>query len=1021
MPTDPIETSLEAPPTPNRPALVRGELYDATVVIATIGNPEVCLPTFRGLVETLPPRTRVVVVVNPVNPADGELTSGIARSAFQSLCGRGGAVDVLLYDYPIGFGTAHNAGLMWASANGGVGDLVVFYNDDCRATPGWLESLRDALSADEISFPTDVPTASGRGSFDRATWGRAGLVGPVTTVAAGSQGCCPASQVAELGHDAFAVRWRLETPDRYLATDFLSGFLVAGLRECLEDLLVPCAIPDCGEDIAQWGPWDGDAYPIAGYEDNDLCVRAARAGWRCVIDQRCYVGHVGHQSFDVAFPDHGRGLRNRLAYYERWESETQKPQTLVAAYRVRIGCVHDLYVLRSSLQRHAVLLDGFAILLTNQPGIDVPNAHDRAALGQLDPEDQRLIQVLAAVGPLDAEPGEGEVPAWGRVQALFRAWVRSVLMRAPGSRLATPEETTLAVSVQLWPGEFNERDERNRVAEQAIRLGASWVISIDHDEILEDRVTRRHVERLMNHPDPMVSSYDFGFLDHWNDGQHYRTDPPWGDGGSYRDGRHGRRMWRVTEGLVNRPDWQAIHLGNDVGLHCGNVPDTSIMAVRVAGLRFRHLGYVRAADRIERMQRYQRVDPNPDPVMVGGSPDHVGGYGHILSEDGARMEVFYREMGIGLHMLVHAGEDPGLVAGLLDQLHGVVDHVVLVWTDDAPPDAPPSAGGMPEDLAAFARLYGCDIIHALGCRDEIGLRFDRARNAGIERLAAVDAELRLGLGWGLFLDPDEVFPAWLQAPLALRRMAQLAEGYGWLFNFRNPLQDGTSTHSDSVRMHRLNMRLANRVHESFDAWTAGLVARGDLPGIRVAPFTMLNPGLATGDVGAKVVRYARGLVAELRERPENGGAWVSLGLQLEVEGRMDEAMACYQHACAASPSSYMGWRAIMHTRMRESLAFAEETLARISPAHPFHAVCKQVVSFLRQAAPAQQNAAGRVVLDGVIPPLFGVGGLLGPAAEPPHYLDLDANDPEAQEAARVALAAAGESLALGSYPPATQE
>lgn len=962
--------------------------HDFTVVIPTIGKSDVVPPSYAQLLRECPPRTRIVVVINPADEEDAEITAAMVRAMGAPA---EGTLDVLEFDGPIGFGGAINCGFAYALQKGGLGRTCVIFNDDIRATPGWLESL-DATLHDPayayINLISSIPDrkTGERQKIDRQWWGKVGIVGPVTTVAAGVQGCIDPEDVkAQGGHSRYAMVHRGEAGEEILSATFLSGYLMAFHRDCLAELMVPCP-------LAGFGPFDSAGYPIAGYEDNDICARARDLGWRLAVDWSNYVGHIGHQSFDAAFPDMGRGMRNRFRYYQKWAPMTQRAgQRLIGSYRVRIGSVHDLHLLKASLTRHASILDGVSILLTNNPARDMPAYPDWKTLNQLGVGEQRLMQVLqgtvrantthAEDCDLDedctchiAEDDWRVVDDVSKLRHFIELWVVGVLAQAPGSRMVIDPEASQQVRhtiVEIWTGDFNERDERNRAIENAYKLGPDWLWSIDGDECIEDRIKRGHFERYMTHPDPLVASLDFAWLDHWNDSQHFRTDAPWGDGGRYEGGRHGRRMWRAS---TMGPSYDRILLGTANGLHCGNLPDMGPMSIRTTGARFRHFGYVRQLDRMERFKRYQQLDPNPDPDLIGGAT-----YGHIISAEGMRIEYFNAHNGIGLHMLVYQGTDPGNLAALLDQLYTLVDHIVIVWTDDEDPEE-----AMSDDLRACLELFKCDLLHAK-LRDSNGaVNFAAVRNAAIDHLAMLNEQHGLGLGWGLFFDPDEAMP--MEACITIRRAAEATETYGWMFRFNNPLRTGQNTPSESIRLHRLEpvMRMRNRVHESFDMTTRRISAEGGRPAIRVMrPHVFHNAGLADASrIDAKLQMYAKGLLAELDDNPTNGGAWHSLGLQLEAEDRLDEAMACYTLAIQTSPASYIGYRAVAAVKLREALAFIEEAVKRLSPEHDWYKVGVQIRKFLRAAAVPTDNPATIKVLDGVTLPAPPTGlGHLGDALQ----------------------------------------
>src|SRR5690606_31715885 len=148
-----------------------------------------------------------------------------------------------------------------------------------------------------------------------ADYGTIGLVGPVSNNAAGIQVIAghDAEGLKEMGLDAFAAQWRERhaLPDGspcVMAATFLSGFCMAFTPELLDALTY--------EDADGLLCLFDERYQIAGYEDNDLCVRADRAGFRAGVAFSTYIGHLGHQTFDSEFPEMLRGMRNRLTYYD---------------------------------------------------------------------------------------------------------------------------------------------------------------------------------------------------------------------------------------------------------------------------------------------------------------------------------------------------------------------------------------------------------------------------------------------------------------------------------------------------------------------------------------------------------------------------------------------------------------------------------------------------------------------------------------------------------------------------------
>lgn len=934
------------------------------IVVPTIGTPDVLLLSLWRLVDYLPTDQGVLISVclNPIPVTLGTVSQVECELLDLSRALEGTPHDLIWSNEGrgIGFGGACDRALENLVAHGGVPEMTVLFNDDLRVTPGWLEGLLRASKTTTVRLtseppsvmPTDgrrIESLNGRPigirpDRDAALYGKIGIVGPCSVNVAGVQNITPDPKhpITEKNANHYAALFRRDNRGDYLSASFLSGFCMGLTRECLEDL----AFRD------ETGRITGifkDCYNrfIAGYEDNELCVRAQERGWKLLVDAETFIFHLGHQSFDAHFPDMQRGMKNRLVYYADHRDQTQKTgQRVVGVYRCRIETGNDIGLLRASLVGMSRLVDGFAILLTDNP-LEATRS----------PDFQETIPTLAEIdrewlaGCMTKER-TGATPA--QVAEATRRWVIRTL-RAHAQAHGGKE---VPVTVRYWEGTFNERDERNRVIEMGEAMGADWLWSIDHDEVPEERITRDLVDRWLTHPDPMVTHWDFSWLNHWDSERQIRVDAPWGDAvngrPTYRGGMHGYRLWKVNRAAPGR-----ILAGTANGLHCGNCPEAGAQAKRIAGFRFRHLGYLRHFDRVRKLRRYSEQDPNPDPWLVGGD-----GYGHLVQEEGAVFYPYVQMNGIGLHMLVWEKEDPNDVGRLLDFLYGVVDRVVLVWTgawEDEDkgwlqdPDAPftleewPSTGPSRE-LAQYVRLFKADLLH-----HPLAENIAEARNAGILHLRQFREK---GLGWALFLDPDEHFQNPLEDAVALRRMAEVSNGWGWLFRFHN-LQPGnqTPTSSESIRMSRLDpdgvMVMNGRVHEGFDHATQVLVDRGEHPQLRYSPFIVLNIGQKISDeeMEAKLQKYVRLLRRELEDDPVSAKGWVSLGLHAENQGDLDAALECYRRAMLCPGNSYLPFKetALYHLRMAKALV--GEVVDRTAGSHGYHRIAQEQLAWLVENAP----------------------------------------------------------------------
>ena len=950
--------------------------FDVLIIIPTVATASVLLPTLRRLRDRLDGyRAQVVVVRNPVKP-DEAATAEQIIGAFEPFPD-GLHVVVHNGDQAVGFSGAINRGLAIACGlpvdvpllgkhsighpfGDGVPKVTVVLNDDVVPAHGWLRGIVEAFDEPYIHLTGEVPDRDGATIVRPVEeYGPIGMVGPVSNCAAGGQVYVDedtTSEIQRLGPDRFAARWREDHAVTLRSAVFLSGFCTAFRRECLQALVAECSDPpnEFG-DVGIWLPrlYDDAHFPIAGYEDNDIAHRADRLGWRAAIVVSNYLVHTGHETFKAHFPEFSFGLRNHGNYLSKWNeggSVIRSANRLIAIYRVRFDVPFDLDLFRMSLASICTIVDGVAVLLT-------------APLSRVTTSEDWGPKVSGDVQELALAPGADV--------ARLAAWVQRWTTHRPGNRAP-------AVRVELWTDEFNERDERNHAISMAEAMGADWILSVDHDEAIEPRATRASFDRLMNHPDPLIRAWDFSWVNHWNDQRTMNVSRPWGDAGTYVGGMRGFRMFRTNPARPRR-----IQAGTENGLHCGNVPLFDSVSIRTSGLRFRHFGYMRPQDRARKLDRYRTQDPNPDPNLIGGTS-----YDHIVMEENQTMSAFYPVNGIGLHMLLHDDRQAADLGRHLTSLYGLVDRIVLVWTGEwseadreqwfvtdlrhgPKPDGvgaeksgnlrptmtlrpglseihPLSfATGPGYELVRLAHLYGAEWVH-----QPLNDDFATARNAGIDALHGTP-----GLGWAVFVDPDEFIPA--TGLNALRRMAEATDAWGWLVRFRNQTGPGPNDFnvSENVRMTRLDeeriMRLTGRVHEQFTAATRSLVESGRKNVVRICPVEWTNTGLSLSPAAmeAKIERYRRLTELALTENPYDPGAWVTLGLFYANEGATIAHLECLQRAMAsATRGEYLPHYEAGRLYMRLAKAALEEAEGRMG-GHPDRKIVQSMLSFLESAAP----------------------------------------------------------------------
>jgi len=141
-------------------------------------------------------------------------------------------------------------------------DDVILLNSDARVTPCWLEGmLTAAYSAPNIATVTAMSDRAGAFSAPKM----------------GNDNKLP----EEVDEITFARAFRRRSLGLYPRVPTGNGFCMFVRRKCIKSI----------------GSLDAEAFPRGYGEENDFCMRAVRAGWINVIDDRTYVFHDRSKSF----------------------------------------------------------------------------------------------------------------------------------------------------------------------------------------------------------------------------------------------------------------------------------------------------------------------------------------------------------------------------------------------------------------------------------------------------------------------------------------------------------------------------------------------------------------------------------------------------------------------------------------------------------------------------------------------------------------------------------------------------
>ncbi len=165
-------------------------------------------------------------------------------------------VKVVRNDLNLGFAAGNNKGYMATTR-----PFVVFLNNDTIPTGRWLDYLLYPFSDEAV-----------------------GATGPRSNYVTGPQMVdkVPYSAGDMLSMRHFAARWSAQHAREVEQVDMLIGFCMAVRRTAFEEV----------------GGFD-ESFGVGGFEDNDLCVRLNKSGWKLCIAHGSFVHHEGHRTFDA--------------------------------------------------------------------------------------------------------------------------------------------------------------------------------------------------------------------------------------------------------------------------------------------------------------------------------------------------------------------------------------------------------------------------------------------------------------------------------------------------------------------------------------------------------------------------------------------------------------------------------------------------------------------------------------------------------------------------------------------------
>lgn len=588
------------------------------------------------------------------------------------------------------------------------------------------------------------------------------------------------------------------------------------------------------------------------YDDNDLCLRIQLAGHKLVIAVDTFIRHVGQGTLRN-FLDMDGYISNGYENRTKFYNKYNdtKRRRLVAVYR--LGNV-DKYIRQSLIQTSK-----FA--------------------------DQILVHLCRSSD--DTE---------------------NILREFPK-----------VTNVWKYDGVFQEDYERNFLLQRALELHekgeADWCISIDGDEIYEDKFIDQ-IQTMMNPRNPETFAYSMNWRTIWREEEgkeFYRTDSTFGQFVNYRF----FRLMPNQEIISSHPE----------GHHCGSSPVFAPENIQWTNIRVKHLGYDSPEQRREKFNFYQKNDNFKNSRDIGNND-----YSHLVDRN-VKLELYDEDNSITCCMMVK-NEEQHIEECLLN-VENLVDEYVIADTGSTDKTIQ-----LIKDFAS--RTPKKFIFLEIPWEDN----YSTIRNKLMMQASSK---------WILHMDADERFM--MQDLPRLWALSEQSEMDICIFHVLNYLEEQREVgqlpkyaSTESARLFRNHPEFfySGIVHETLDDCLGTIGNRMNIKGCRVE-FPLHHFGyLKKKNRVQQKMNYYEDLNARQIEITDDTDPrpHFNLAMHFAGDGVDSKAVLHLQKAVDIQPTFWHARQQLAAINLKSAKMHLEQVHGVIAQAHPFRAKAKEIIEYI---------------------------------------------------------------------------
>jgi glycosyltransferase involved in cell wall biosynthesis len=471
------------------------------------------------------------------------------------------------------------------------------------------------------------------------------------------------------------------------------------------------------------------------------------------------------------------------------------------------------------------------------------------------------------------------------------------------------------IKVGKYDGIFQEDYERNWLLQEALKTDADWCISIDGDEVYEDKFIERS-QKMMRPRNPEIFAYMYRWRTIWeknNGTEYFRSDSTFGGFTNYR-------FFRLIKG-------QEITSRHPEGHHCGSAPIIAPENIVWSSIRVKHLGYDTPEQRQQKYEFYEANDHFKSARDIGNKD-----YSHLIDRN-VQLEKYDPDIGISCIMMVRDEEED--ILPCIEHMECVVDEFVIVDTG--------SKDKTIELIEKFAKYATVPVklLHMPWCDN-----YSIPRNF---------AKLHATKSWILMMDADERFDCG-DVDLIYKMIETDADAV--IFHVLNymkktlPGETPVYASTESVRLYRNIPELyyTGIIHETIDDSMAMFNGRRTL-NVAKAPFPLHHKGYLKGraKVEGKMQYYER-LNKEQIEITEGKDPrpYYNLALHYLSGDKEKEALVMFQKSLTVNPNFWHSSQQMAALNIKCAKIFLQNTIDSIPPKHPFKNEAQEILNYLNK-------------------------------------------------------------------------